>query len=109
MYEIPVSSSLRTQGPIATGARGYDKSSNSFLKSIDHAVWVPAFRRHDGLMVVRCITANKRSRSVDSPSSSLRTQGPIATGARGYDKSSNSFLKSIDLAVWVPAFAGTTC
>jgi hypothetical protein len=34
--------------------------------------------------------------------------GPIATGARGYDWSSNSFVGSIDLAAWVPAFAGTT-
>jgi hypothetical protein len=40
-------------GPITTGARGYDKSSNSFLESIDHAVWVPARRpgrRIDGAM-----------------------------------------------------------
>ena len=40
--------------------------------------------------------------------SSLRTQGPITADDCGYDKSSNSTLKSMEHAVWVPAFAGTT-
>jgi hypothetical protein len=41
-------------------------------------------------------------------SSSRRRPGPITTGVRGYDRSSNSVLESKDHAVWIPAFAGTT-
>jgi hypothetical protein len=40
--------------------------------------------------------------------SSLRTQGPITPGGYGFEDSSNIDAKTIDHAVWVPAFAGTT-
>ncbi len=40
--------------------------------------------------------------------SSLRKQGPIATGFRGYGRCRPS-CATRGHGVWVPAFAGTTC
>jgi len=36
-------------GPITTGSYGAEKSSNSILETMDHAVWVPAQGRDDGM------------------------------------------------------------
>src|SRR6476660_2567849 len=43
------------------------------------------------------------------PSVVPRTQGPIATGCSCLEMTSAVPDLSIDHAVWVPAFAGTTC
>ena len=47
-------SSLRKQGPITTGVRGYGKTSDSFLQIDGARDMGPCFRRDDGRMMLRC-------------------------------------------------------
>jgi hypothetical protein len=90
------SSSLRTQGPITTGLRGYERSLPQRHNETTRRMG-PRVRRDDGLgrrrthpsspgLTGRSSTPRRLGGANSLSTSSLRTQGPIATGLRGYGR-----------------------
>jgi hypothetical protein len=91
MAALNLTSSLRKQGPITTGLRGYERSLPPYCNETTRRMG-PCFRRDDGLRWDRALHTLPSSPGLTGRSSTPRLLGSTAR----------------PLEYWIPAFAGMT-